>query len=258
MDPIALAFVGTFAALLIADALWPARDFPRIRLWRLGGLLMTAVSLAVATVTPLLIDDWLYARQLVDLSGLGVVGGTLVALALFELLNYWWHRALHRFSFLWRFHQMHHSSERIDIYSGPWTHPLDTAGFALMGSLALVLLVGVQVEAAVAASIVVNVLALFQHANLRTPQWLGWLIQRPENHSMHHQRGVHADNYGSISLWDQVFGTFYNPRVWAGQAGFYDGASRRVPELLAGLDVTEPETPSQVDLALDSVRKLSY
>ena len=35
---------------------------------------------------------------------------------------------------------------------------------------------------------------------------------RPEAHCIHHQRGVHAYNYGNIPLWDVVFGTLPQPR----------------------------------------------
>jgi hypothetical protein len=31
-----------------------------------------------------------------------------------------------------------------------------------------------------------------------------------------------------------IFGTFHNPKVFDGEVGFYDGASRRVGDLLAG------------------------
>ena len=31
---------------------------------------------------------------------------------------------------------------------------------------------------------------MFQHWNVRTPQWLGYVIQRPESHGLHHELGV--------------------------------------------------------------------
>jgi sterol desaturase/sphingolipid hydroxylase (fatty acid hydroxylase superfamily) len=61
-------------------------------------------------------------------------------------------------------------------------------------------------------------------------------IQRPENHALHHERGVHAYDYGDIALWDMVFGTFKDPETWNGVGGFYDGASRRLPEMLTGIE----------------------
>jgi sterol desaturase/sphingolipid hydroxylase (fatty acid hydroxylase superfamily) len=80
-------------------------------------------------------------------------------------------------------------------------------------------------------------ISLFQHANVRTPVWLGYIIQRPESHSVHHARGSHAYNYAGLPLWDLVFGTFRNPREFEAEAGFYNGASRRIGAMLAGLDV---------------------
>jgi sterol desaturase/sphingolipid hydroxylase (fatty acid hydroxylase superfamily) len=82
---------------------------------------------------------------------------------------------------------------------------------------------------------------MFQHMNKRTPRWVGYFIQRPESHCIHHARGVHAFNYSDVPMWDMLFGTFRNPRSVEGvEAGFYDGASRRVGEMLRGRDVTRP------------------
>src|SRR3546814_13520217 len=80
-------------------------------------------------------------------------------------------------------------------------------------------------------------MSVFQHSNSRTPRWLGYLVQRPESHSVHHQRGVHAYNYSDLPLFDIVFGTFRNPRDFAPEQGFWQGASARVPQMLAFRDI---------------------
>lgn len=82
-----------------------------------------------------------------------------------------------------------------------------------------------------------------QHASFRTPRWLGYLIQRPESHSVHHGRGIHRYNYADLPLWDMVFGTFRNPEGFQPKHGFYDGASERIPEMLAFRDVSTPKPP---------------
>ena len=85
-------------------------------------------------------------------------------------------------------------------------------GWALLSSLTLVLGSASEPEAA----LVINRLdrmGMFQHANIRTPHWLGYIVQRPESHSAHHERGVHARNYGDLPLFDIIFGTFHNPRT---------------------------------------------
>jgi sterol desaturase/sphingolipid hydroxylase (fatty acid hydroxylase superfamily) len=81
-------------------------------------------------------------------------------------------------------------------------------------------------------------MSIFQHANIRTPRWLGYFVQRPESHTIHHGRGVHAYNYSDLPLFDILFGTFRNPKGFETETGFYHGASRRVGEMLVWRDVT--------------------
>src|SRR3546814_18027252 len=103
---------------------------------------------------------------------------------------------MHATPVLWRWlHQMHHSAERVDIWGAFYFSPLDMIGWALLGSLCLVGGFGLSAEAAIVVSVVVTFLSMFQHANIKTPHWLGYLIIRPESHTLHHQRGVHRPNY---------------------------------------------------------------
>jgi sterol desaturase/sphingolipid hydroxylase (fatty acid hydroxylase superfamily) len=59
---------------------------------------------------------------------------------------------------------------------------------------------------------------MFQHFNIRTPCWLGFVIQRPEAHAEHHRCGVHAHNYSDLPLWDLLAGSWRNPRDFHGDA----------------------------------------
>jgi sterol desaturase/sphingolipid hydroxylase (fatty acid hydroxylase superfamily) len=93
-------------------------------------------------------------------------------------------------------------------------------------------LLGLAPEAGAIAGAFLAFNAAFQHANIRTPRWLGTLVQRPESHAVHHGRGIHRWNYADLPLWDMVFGTFRNPQTAPSEAGFYDGASARLGTLL--------------------------
>lgn len=42
---------------------------------------------------------------------------------------------------------------------------------------------------------------------------------------------------GDFPFWDMISGTYVNPRVWEERAGFYDGASERMGDLLLLRDV---------------------
>lgn len=241
LDPISLSILALYAALIAWEALAPARTLPEVRGWRLRGLLAFALFFYASSYLPLLWTDALASYQLFDLSGLGTLAGAAIGLCVYELGVYVWHRAMHGSRPLWLgFHQMHHSAERVDTFGAFWFGPLDMLGWTVLFSLCLTWIVGLSAEATTVVILATNFLSVFQHANVRTPRWLGYVVQRPESHSRHHQRGVHAKNYSDLPVFDLLFGTFENPREFASEAGFYPGASERVGEMLAFRDVSEP------------------
>ncbi|MBX3274274.1 MAG: sterol desaturase family protein [Sandaracinaceae bacterium] len=240
-DLLTLGLLGAYLTMIAWDFAAPARPFPKLRFWRLKGLAFLVAFVAVSSVLPFFWDAHLGAHRLLDLTGLGTIAGSLVALLVYQVMAYWWHRALHRVPLLWRwFHQMHHSAERVDVFGAFYFSPLDMLGWTAVGSLSMVFVAGVTPEAALVANTVVTFIGFFNHSNVRTPRWLGYVIHRPESHALHHERGVHAFNYADIALVDMIFGTFRNPARWEGEAGFYDGASERVLEMCIGRDVTTP------------------
>jgi sterol desaturase/sphingolipid hydroxylase (fatty acid hydroxylase superfamily) len=143
---------------------------------------------------------------------------------------------------------MHHSAESLDAFGAYYLHPFDAAMFTTWSSLVFFPLLGVSAEAGILSALFLTFNAMFQHANIRTPHWLGYLIQRPESHSLHHARGAHRNNYSDLPLWDMLFGTFRNPRSVANvECGFYPGASSRVAEMLIGRDVSRPRQGGAAD-----------
>src|SRR3546814_8465602 len=74
-------------------------------------------------------------------------------------------------------HQMHHSAERVDIWGAFYFHPLDMVDWVFLGSLCLVGIVGLTPEATLIVSIMAVFCAMFQHANLKTPYWLGFIVK---------------------------------------------------------------------------------
>lgn len=256
LDPVSLAVMAIFAALMLWEAIAPGRTLPQVRGWRTRGLVAFVAYVLISTYLPLLWTEQLAAWQFFDLTSLGTWGGAAVGLLVYEAVAYFWHRSMHGANWLWRsVHQMHHSSERLDAASAFWFSPLDMAGWTAASSLALTLIVGISAEAATVVLLTVTLLAIFQHTNVRTPQWLGYLVQRPESHSYHHGRGHHTGNFADLPLFDIVFGTFFNPRTFAPATGFYDGASARVAEMLLWRDVTSPRSDEQ---AAEALRPLGF
>jgi sterol desaturase/sphingolipid hydroxylase (fatty acid hydroxylase superfamily) len=245
LDPISLTVFAIVGALIAWEALAPARRLPDVRGWRLLGLGAFTAYFFISSYLPLLWTEWLAQFQLFDLTSLGTWGGAAVGVLVYEFGVYVWHRTMHSSTVLWRlFHQMHHSAERVDTYGAFWFSPLDMVGWTALSSLALTLVVGITAEATTVVLLATTLLAVFQHTNVRTPQWLGYLVQRPESHSHHHERGVHARNYADLPVFDLLLGTFHNPRGFAPVSGFYDGASTRIIDMLLARDVSVPSAPA--------------
>lgn len=241
LDPIAWIFFALYGALIAWEAFAPARKLPSVRGWIARGLGSFAVYFYLSSYLPLLWDRYLEPYQLLDLSALGTLGGAIIGVLLYELGVYVWHRSMHRFDALWRgFHQMHHSAERVDTFGAFYFSPMDMIGWTALWSLCLVLLVGITPAAATATFLATAFLGIFQHTNIRTPRWLGYVVQRPESHSVHHQKGLHYFNFSDLPLWDLVFGTFRNPQKYSEEQGFYPGASARVFEMITFRDVSRP------------------
>ena len=225
--------LGLFAGFAVLELALAGREFPPVMHWRLQGAAFTLLYFAVATYAPLFWDGWLGEHRLFAADTLPLWAQILGGLLVLELAIYAWHRTMHSFDPLWRVtHQMHHSAERVDIWGAYYFHPVDMVGWALLGSLCLVWIIGLSADAALIVAVVTTIPGMSQHINIRTPHWLGYVVQRPESHAIHHQRGVHAYNYGDIPLFDMIFGTFKNPPDWKGEAGFHDGSTKQIAPML--------------------------
>ena len=251
-DPVAQIIIGMFAVLAIWEMVAPAKKLPEIRGWKLRGLISFAAYFFLSSYLPMFTDGYLAEYQLFDLTSLGTVGGTIAGVFIFQLGTWLWHRSMHASDFLWRtFHQMHHSAERLDMYGANYFSLADMVGWTLLGSVCLVLGVGITAEAATLTLLTVTLMAFLSHANIRTPRWLGYITVRPESHSVHHQRGKHRNNYCELPIIDMLFGTFVNPETFVEEYGFYDGASARVIDMHLFRDVTAAPQRDEVRVTRD-------
>lgn len=245
MDPVdivALLVPATYLLMLGIEARWPARRFPPRRGWRWLGVGFLLLIGAAGAVVPLLLPlDWMARHRWFDGTRLGVAPGTVLGYFVLSGVMYVYHRGVHRVPLLWRLtHQIHHSPQRIDISGSVLFHPFEMVLQVLLQLFVTVIVLGLDPLAAALTGYVAAFYGMFQHWNIRTPQWLGYLIQRPEAHCEHHRTGVHANNYGDLPVWDLLLGTFRNPREFSGECGFEAPADRRVGAMLALRDVNEP------------------
>lgn len=247
LDPISLTFSGIYAVLMIWEAIFPARQLPQVPFWKAKGITSYVFFLLLSTYLPLAYAAWLPSAALINLTATNVYVAALAGVLVYELGLYAWHRLMHRNNLLWRvFHQMHHSAERLDTYGAFFFSPMDMVGFTVIGTLTISIMVGIPATSITIFLLLTNFFNVFQHANIKTPRWLGYFIQRPESHSVHHERGIHAYNYADLPVFDIIFGTFKNPRQYAGEAGFYPGASSKIIAMLRFKDVSQNANNHQV------------
>lgn len=137
-----------------------------------------------------------------------------LALVIADFFAYWIHRLSHTWQPLWRFHALHHSSERLYTFSSGRNHPLHTA-LTYTAQMTPLILLGAPNEIIALLSVFTGVHGLLQHANIAfKPGALNWVLATADLHRWHHsvELDESCTNYGNnLVLWDVVFRTRYLP-----------------------------------------------
>lgn len=238
-DLLLYATLAVYPVLMALEHLAPARWQPRLPAWRTIGIGFFLLYAAVSYFLPQALPAAWFEASLLPGASLGVAGGTVAGYLAVTLAGYAWHRAAHASPWLWRlFHQMHHAPNRLDVASAAIFHPSEMAFYTLMPLAVTTLVLGLDPVAAGLVGLLGAFNTVFQHANIATPRWLSWLVQRPEAHSIHHAE--HAHNYSDFPLWDRLFGTYREGVGFQPRAGFAPAVSGRWLAMLCLRDVHAP------------------
>jgi sterol desaturase/sphingolipid hydroxylase (fatty acid hydroxylase superfamily) len=139
-----------------------------------------------------------------------------VGLAVFwiagDLAIYWWHRLQHANRFLWALHSVHHSQQRLNLFTASRRHPLENLMLdVLIYAMGFHMVLGIPTQGWLPLAVTIACVAGIQHAEL---DWrfgpLYRVIVSPKFHAFHHSVDpAHANaNYGFLfSAWDYLFGT---------------------------------------------------
>lgn len=138
----------------------------------------------------------------------------LSVLILDFLAQYMVHYFLHKISWMWRYHMVHHADEHVGASTGTRLHPGDYIIRELVSLLAVFLL-GIPLAFYVFYRILTIFFTYFTHANIKLPKsvdkGISLVFISPNMHKFHHhfERPWTDTNFGSIfSFWDRIFGTF--------------------------------------------------
>ena len=232
--------VALALAMLVLERVRPGRRWAAQATWWTRALAINGFQIALVFIAGATWERWLRGPHLFALAELGRAAELSIGYVVYALWLYWTHRARHHYAPLWRWlHQLHHSPARIEVLTAFYKHPLEMISESVLVAALLYAVLGMSATGALVVTTASGVLGLFYHWNVATPRWLGYLVQRPESHCVHHQLGVHAYNYSELPIIDIVFGTFKNPARFVGQCGFGEGREQRMAELLLGRDVAD-------------------
>jgi sterol desaturase/sphingolipid hydroxylase (fatty acid hydroxylase superfamily) len=217
-------FLGGLLLFLGIETLAPKRPWRESRFKRLifhGSIAaLNTILIRLLIYVPLLLwivyveqQGWGISRWL-GLTGWVELLATLVVLDLFD---YFWHRANHRVTFLWRFHKAHHADTAMDVTTALRFHP----GELMISALAKAIWIAIWGPTAVAWFLfeaMVSLCAQFHHSNVDFPDRvegvISALIVTPRFHASHHavDRQYGDANFSTIfSLWDRLLHTYERP-----------------------------------------------
>jgi sterol desaturase/sphingolipid hydroxylase (fatty acid hydroxylase superfamily) len=235
--------VGLGVGLMLVERLVPDRVLPEVKGWWWRVVLANVAQLAIVLLAGVSWDRWLARASVLPLGERGWAAPAQGLLGYFvaTFVYYWWHRARHDVNFLWlACHQLHHSPQRIEAITSFYKHPVELVANSVLSAALSYGLLGLTPAGAAWVTFYSAASEFFYHLNVRTPRWLGYVIQRPEMHRIHHARGVHYGNFADLPLWDLLFGTFRNPATFDGLCGFKPEREARVASMLAFQNVNGP------------------
>jgi sterol desaturase/sphingolipid hydroxylase (fatty acid hydroxylase superfamily) len=230
--------LAMFAALFALERIYPAAK-PRVeaalgqmkqqiqRIARNLGLAGINAVISPLVVIPLsaMATQWSHDWRPEWLGGLGVVA---LDLLLLDFWIYWWHRANHLVPVLWRFHEVHHLDQFLDVTSGIRFHLGEVLLSAVIRAVVIFAL-AIPLTSVIIFETMLLIATMFHHSNIRLParfeRMLSLLVVTPSIHWVHHHaiRQDTNSNYATIlSIWDHLFGS--------------RSATRRTPDLKIGVE----------------------
>lgn len=214
-------FIGVLGVMALWEIAAPRRriEIPRLVRWSNNLALVVVDTLLVRLTFPVAAVG---LAMILEDRGWGLfnaleardwIAFPLAILAL-DLAIYLQHVVFHAVPVLWRLHRMHHADLGFDVTTGLRFHPLEIL-LSMAVKLGVVAVLGPPATAVLIFEVLLNAASLFNHSNIRLPDWLDVrlrsVIVTPDMHRVHHSIHPHEtnSNFGfTVPWWDRVFGTY--------------------------------------------------
>lgn len=131
---------------------------------------------------------------------------------LYDLMLYGFHRARHRYRFLWQFHKVHHSDLDLNTTTSFRLHIAEVLLTTMVKAIFIVVM-GVPLPMFAVNELLITSIVMINHANISFygENALAHIFVVPRMHLVHHSAWwkEHESNFGfSLSFWDKMFDTY--------------------------------------------------
>ncbi|MCK0191173.1 sterol desaturase family protein [Arenibacter sp. F20364] len=141
----------------------------------------------------------------------------LIFFLILDFVQWFTHILLHKYSFLWKFHQIHHSVKEMGFAAHLRYHWMENVFYKPLKTFGVMILGGFEPEQAYIVHFFAIAIGHFNHSNIKIT-WgpLKYFLNNPVMHLYHHAHDLPEGKYGvnfgiSLSLWDYIFKTDYIP-----------------------------------------------
>jgi sterol desaturase/sphingolipid hydroxylase (fatty acid hydroxylase superfamily) len=138
----------------------------------------------------------------------------VASVVILDFFIYLQHVMVHAIPMLWRLHRVHHADLDFDVTTGSRFHPIEII-LSMLVKFAVIIILGPPLVAVIIFEVLLNVMAMFNHSNIRLPKAidsvLRLIVVTPDVHRVHHsiEDNEANSNFGfNLIWWDKLFGTY--------------------------------------------------
>jgi len=155
--------------------------------------------------------------QWFDIDALPKALGLLIFFIVSDFTQWNTHRLLHRSSFLWNFHKVHHSVKEMGFSAHLRYHWMEPILYKSLLYIPMAIIGGFDAQDVAIVHFFSIAIGHLNHANLGWDYGiLKYILNNPKMHIWHHSKELpvrYGVNFGlTLSLWDYLFKTNYIPK----------------------------------------------
>ena len=246
-----LLIISIALCMILIEKAWPSNELPIVHNWWTRIIFINFIQMLIIILAGYSWDLWFKEYSIINLRNkFSYPAQAIIAYFISTFIYYWWHRIRHESKLFWLLcHQLHHSPRRIEILTSFFKHPVEILLNSWISGVLVYFILGCSIEAGAVYTILTAIAEFFYHWNIKTPHFIGYFIQRPESHRIHHKFQHHTQNFADLPIWDMLFGTFFNPKEKILKCGYTELREDRFEDMLMLKDVNSKRSDQEAPIS---------